>query len=146
MGLWFCSLLLPLSTVPRRVSRAAIESCPAFISYSLAPAGVVHHGLGRSLGAGHLDCFQVFAVENVHMYASQGALFSWLIEKGHSWFSLCSVPFYLPSRFFPLLLAHPIFIPSPTLLSALSHPFYRSPSLPTIVTLVVTCCQILGLT
>lgn len=97
MDLWFCSLLLPLSTAPRRVSQAAVESCPAFISYSMVPAGVVHRGLCRSFGAGHLDWFQVFAVENVRMQASQGALFSWLVEKGRCWVSLCSGPFYPPA-------------------------------------------------
>lgn len=89
----------------------------------------MHHGLCGSPGAGHLDSFQVFAVENVCAHASLGARFPWLIEKDRCCASLSSLLLYqhhsIPSHCFtlPHISSHPIFIPRHTLLSTLSHPF-----------------------
>lgn len=43
MDLWFCSLLLSLSTVPWRVSHAAVGSSPAFISCIMALPSVMYY-------------------------------------------------------------------------------------------------------
>lgn len=111
MDLWFHRPLLSLSTVPRRVSRAALESSPTFLSYSMALPHVVHHGLCKSPVAGHLDSFQGFAIEKVRMHASPGAVFSWLMEKDCCWVVFVLFPSIhqhcsSPSEFFPLLLTH----------------------------------------
>lgn len=120
MDPWFCRLLLSLSTVPWRVSHAAVGSSQPLlaVSWHCLVCCTMHHGLHGSPGAGHLDCFQVFAVANVCTHASLGARFPWLRGKDHYWASLYSVPFCITSP----VLFHPISSRSSLPSSPTPHP------------------------